>query len=104
MIEWLGPIVYEYYSATEVYLLTAIDSEDWLAHRGSVGKALLGTPHILDDAGRELPAGEPGTCGRRAARRSSTTTIPRRPRARATSTAGRRSATSATSTRTAIST
>ena len=61
MIEWLGPIVYEYYSATEVYLLTAIDSEDWLAHRGSVGKALLGTPHILDDAGHELPAGEPGT-------------------------------------------
>ena len=42
MIEWLGPIVYEYYSATEVYLLTAIDSEDWLAHPGSVGQALLG--------------------------------------------------------------
>jgi long-chain acyl-CoA synthetase len=61
MIDWLGPIVYEYYSATEVYLLTAIDSEDWLAHRGSVGKALLGTPHILDDDGRELAAGEPGT-------------------------------------------
>jgi fatty-acyl-CoA synthase len=61
MIEWLGPIVYEYYSATEVYLLTAIDSEDWLAHRGSVGKALLGTPHILDDDGSALPAGEPGT-------------------------------------------
>ena len=61
MIEWFGPIVYEYYSATEVYLLTAIDSEDWLAHRGSVGKALLGTPHILDDDGRELPVGEPGT-------------------------------------------
>ena len=61
MIDWLGPIVYEYYSATEVYLLTAIDSEDWLAHRGSVGKALLGTPHILDDDGNELAAGEPGT-------------------------------------------
>jgi fatty-acyl-CoA synthase len=61
MIEWLGPIVFEYYSATEVYLLTAIDSEDWLAHRGSVGRALLGTPHILDDDGRELPAGEAGT-------------------------------------------
>ena len=61
MIEWFGPIIYEYYSATEVYLLTAIDSEDWLAHRGSVGKALLGTPHILDDDGNELPVGEPGT-------------------------------------------
>jgi len=61
MIEWFGPIIYEYYSATEVYLLTAIDSEDWLAHRGSVGKALLGTPHILDDEGNELGVGEPGT-------------------------------------------
>jgi fatty-acyl-CoA synthase len=61
MIEWLGPIVHEYYSATEVYLLTAIDAEDWLAHPGSVGKALVGTPHILDDDGRELPPGEAGT-------------------------------------------
>lgn len=61
MIDWLGPIVYEYYSSTEVHLLTAIDSEDWLAHRGSVGRALIGTPHILDDDGNELPAGEAGT-------------------------------------------
>jgi long-chain acyl-CoA synthetase len=61
MIEWLGPIIHEYYSATEVYLLTAIDAEDWLAHPGSVGKALVGVPHILDDDGRELPPGEAGT-------------------------------------------
>jgi fatty-acyl-CoA synthase len=61
MIEWLGPIIYEYYSATEVYLLTAIDSRDWLAHPGSVGRALVGTPHILDDNGRELPPHEAGT-------------------------------------------
>jgi long-chain acyl-CoA synthetase len=61
MIEWLGPIIEEYYSATEVYLLTAIDSEDWLAHPGSVGKALVGTPHIVSDDGEELPVGEVGT-------------------------------------------
>jgi long-chain acyl-CoA synthetase len=61
MIEWLGPIIEEYYSATEVYLLTAIDSDDWLAHPGSVGKALVGTPHIVDDDGEELPVGEVGT-------------------------------------------
>ena len=61
MIEWLGPIVYEYYSATEVYLLTAIDSEDWLAHPGSVGKALIGVPHVLDDDGHEPATGEVGT-------------------------------------------
>ncbi len=61
MIEWLGPIVYEYYSSTEVHLLTAVDSEEWLSHRGSVGRALIGTPHILDDDGNELDPGEPGT-------------------------------------------
>jgi long-chain acyl-CoA synthetase len=60
MIDWLGPIVHEYYSATEIYLLTAIDSEDWLAHRGSVGRPLIGTAHIRDDDGRELPPGTPG--------------------------------------------
>jgi len=60
MIDWLGPIVHEYYSATEIYLLTAIDSADWLAHPGSVGRTLLGSAHILDEDGRELPPGEPG--------------------------------------------
>jgi long-chain acyl-CoA synthetase len=61
MLDWLGPIIYEYYSATEIYLLTAIDPEEWLAHPGSVGRSMLGTPHILDDDGDELPPGEPGT-------------------------------------------
>jgi fatty-acyl-CoA synthase len=61
MIEWLGPIIYEYYSATEIYLLTAIDSEEWLAHPGSVGRAHVGTPHVLDDEGNELPPGQAGT-------------------------------------------
>jgi long-chain acyl-CoA synthetase len=61
MIDWLGPIIYEYYSATEVYLLTAIDSEEWLAHPGSVGRARVGTPHVLDDEGNELPPGQAGT-------------------------------------------
>jgi long-chain acyl-CoA synthetase len=61
MIDWLGPIVCEYYSATEMYAYTCIDSADWLAHRGSVGRALFGALHILDDSGRELPFGEPGT-------------------------------------------
>jgi long-chain acyl-CoA synthetase len=61
MIDWLGPIVHEYYSSTEVHLFTAIDSPEWLTHRGSVGRALLGKPHILDDAGTDLPPGEPGT-------------------------------------------
>jgi long-chain acyl-CoA synthetase len=60
MIDWLGPIVHEYYSASESNCLFMIDSSTWLAHRGSVGRAALGVPHILDDDGNELPAGEIG--------------------------------------------
>ena len=61
MIDWVGPIVREYYSATENYLFTELDSAQWLSHPGSVGRAIVGTPHILDDDGHELPAGETGT-------------------------------------------
>jgi acyl-CoA synthetase (AMP-forming)/AMP-acid ligase II len=60
MIEWWGPIVYEYYSATEANGATSIDSAEWLAHPGSVGKPLGVAIHILDDEFRELPRGEAG--------------------------------------------
>ncbi len=60
MIEWWGPIIQEYYAATEGSGLCFIGAEDWLAHKGSVGKAMVGTLHICDDEGRELPPGEPG--------------------------------------------
>jgi long-chain acyl-CoA synthetase len=61
MIEWFGPILLEYYAASEGNGGTFIDSEDWLAHKGSVGRALVVTIHILDEAGSECPAGTPGT-------------------------------------------
>ena len=61
MIEWWGPVVHEYYAATEGNGFCAITSQEWLEHPGSVGKALLGTLHIADDDGNELPPGEPGT-------------------------------------------
>src|SRR3546814_7324478 len=38
-----------------------IGAADWMSHKGSVGRAVLGTPHILDDDGNELAAGEIGT-------------------------------------------
>jgi len=60
MIEWWGPILYEYYAGTEGTGSTAIDSHDWLAHPGSVGRAALGVLHICDEEGNELPVGEPG--------------------------------------------
>ena len=61
MIDWLGPIVYEYYSSTEAHGMTFIDSKDWLSHPGSVGRSVLGELHICDDEGNELPAREIGT-------------------------------------------
>ncbi|MCK6554250.1 AMP-binding protein [Candidatus Binatia bacterium] len=61
MIAWWGPVLHEYYAATEGNGFTAIDSTDWLAHKGSVGRALLGEVRIVGEDGLELPAGEIGT-------------------------------------------
>lgn len=61
MIEWWGPIIHEYYGATEGLGFTACNSEEWLAHRGSVGRVMLGELHILDDDMSECPTGTPGT-------------------------------------------
>ncbi len=61
MLEWWGPILHEYYAGTENNGFCAITSEEWLAHKGSVGRALLGTLRICDDDGHELPQGSVGT-------------------------------------------
>jgi acyl-CoA synthetase (AMP-forming)/AMP-acid ligase II len=61
MIEWWGPVIFEYYAGTEGNGFCAINSHEWLSHPGSVGKALLGKLHIVDDDGHELPHGKPGT-------------------------------------------
>ena len=60
MIEWWGPIIHEYYAGTEGTGATIIDSADWMAHPGSVGRAALGILHICDEDGTELPTGEAG--------------------------------------------
>ena len=49
MIEWWGPIIQEYYGATEGLGFTACDTAEWLAHPGTVGKVLAGELHILDE-------------------------------------------------------
>jgi long-chain acyl-CoA synthetase len=61
MIKWWGPIIHEYYGATEGLGFTACNSEEWLAHRGSVGKIMLGDLHILDENMKECPTGTAGT-------------------------------------------
>jgi acyl-CoA synthetase (AMP-forming)/AMP-acid ligase II len=60
MIDWLGPILFENYGATEGNGLCALDSQEWLAHPGAVGKAVVGRIHILDPDFRECPLGEDG--------------------------------------------
>jgi len=61
MMDWWGPIIFEYYSSTEGAGATYVTPEEWLAHPGTVGKSMVGTIHILDDDGNELPTGEAGT-------------------------------------------
>jgi long-chain acyl-CoA synthetase len=60
ILEWFGPIVYEYYAGTEGGG-TAITPEEWLKKPGSVGKPTANrTLEILDDEGNPLPQGEVG--------------------------------------------
>jgi long-chain acyl-CoA synthetase len=61
MIDWLGPVINEYYGSTEHGPLTFCTSEEWLAHTGTVGRAVPGvTISIQDESGREVAIGEPG--------------------------------------------
>jgi long-chain acyl-CoA synthetase len=61
MIEWFGPIILEYYGATETGIVVACDSQEWLAHEGTVGRPLGGAAiHVIDPDGRLLEAGETG--------------------------------------------
>lgn len=60
MIEWWGPILHEYYAGTEGNGSTGITSEEWLRKPGSVGRIRVGTLHIVDEDGKDLPPGEQG--------------------------------------------
>jgi long-chain acyl-CoA synthetase len=61
MIEWFGPVILEYYGATEIGIVVACDSHEWLAHEGTVGKAVAGADiHVFDVEGNLLAPGETG--------------------------------------------
>eukprot|EP00439_Symbiodinium_sp_Y106_P088607 s1_g1143.t1 len=61
MIDWWGPVIHEYYGGTETGAAVHCSSEEWLAHPGTVGKAIPGaTVKVLDEEGHELPAGDVG--------------------------------------------
>ena len=60
-IDWLGPEqVLELYGGTELQAMTVITGTEWLAHRGSVGRPVLGEIEIRDLDGRPVPVGEEG--------------------------------------------
>ncbi|MGY6500492.1 MAG: AMP-binding protein [Acidimicrobiales bacterium] len=61
MMDWWGPVLWEYYAGTELNGFCLVKPEEWLERPGTVGKPLIGDIHILDEEGNEVPAGEPGT-------------------------------------------
>ena len=60
MIDWWGPIIDEYYGATEGLGFTACTSAEWLAHQGTVGRVMIGDLHILDEQMQPAAKGVPG--------------------------------------------
>ena len=61
LFDWLGPVIYEFYGATEGGG-TLARPEDWLAHPGTVGRPWAGADvKVLDDDGNEVPPGTVGT-------------------------------------------
>jgi len=61
MIEWWGPILIEYYAGSEGNGVTVSNSQQWLSHRGTVGRAVVGNVKILDENDAEAPVGQIGT-------------------------------------------
>jgi bile acid-coenzyme A ligase len=60
-IRWLGgERILELYGGTEAQAVTFITGDEWLEHRGSVGRVLIGEMRVLDPDGREQPPGEVG--------------------------------------------
>ena len=62
MIDWWGPVLVEYWGASESGVITLVDSEEWLAHPETVGRALPAWEvFAVDEDGATLPPGETGT-------------------------------------------
>lgn len=61
MIDWLGPVVTEYYGSSEVGAIAWCDSQEWLEHAGTVGKPTFGAAvRVIADDGTEQPANASG--------------------------------------------
>ena len=72
-IDWLGASrIFELYAGTEAQAVTTITGDEWLEHRGSVGRVTTGEMKICDDEGIDLPAGEEGEVWMRSEREAPT--------------------------------
>lgn len=60
MLAWWGPIIHEYYGLSEGGGFTAVGPEEWLTHKGTVGRSLTGNIYVVDDDDQPLPPGEIG--------------------------------------------
>ncbi|MBL8543364.1 MAG: acyl-CoA synthetase [Hyphomonadaceae bacterium] len=60
MLAWWGPVIYEYYAGTEGNGFCYIGPHDWLTHKGSVGRAIIGEVRICGEDGEALPARSEG--------------------------------------------
>jgi long-chain acyl-CoA synthetase len=61
MIEWWGPVINEYYGSTEIGTVVFCTAQEWLSHRGTVGRALPGVElRVLDENGNDAPVNTPG--------------------------------------------
>ncbi|THG37864.1 AMP-binding protein [Sphingomonas olei] len=60
MFDWFGPIIHEYYGLSEGGGFTMVGPHEWLARKGTVGRSITGTIHVVDDNGDELPPGQVG--------------------------------------------
>ncbi len=61
MIDWFGPIIHEWYGTTESSVVAVCDSAEWLAHPGTVGRAIAGARiEVVGEDGALLPPDQPG--------------------------------------------
>ena len=61
MIDWLGPILIEYWGTSEAGVFTRVDSADWLTRPGTVGRPVPGFEvFAVDDSGERLPPDKVG--------------------------------------------
>lgn len=61
MLDWWGPVIWEYYAGTEGAGRTLVGPRDWSERPGTVGRSINARVHIVGPDGRDLPPGETGT-------------------------------------------